>query len=144
MKGEFGIAVHALVFLNHKGARQSSETIADNVCTNASRVRKVMAMLVNAGLAAKKEGADGGYTLARGAAEIDLAAVLDAVGVRLIEPAWHSGSADMDCLIASGMAGVMDNIYGELNGLCRESLRGITVADIDETIFGGGKGHEKV
>lgn len=137
MKGEFGIAVHALVYLNHKGTRLSSEVIAANVCTNASRVRKVMARLAAAGIVSKKEGAEGGYMLAVGAEEIELATVLSAAGIELLEPAWHSGSADADCLIASGMAGIMDGIYGELNDVCRERLRGITVADIDSKIFGG-------
>ena len=137
MKGEFGIAVHALVYLNHKGTRLSSETIAANVCTNAARVRKVMARLVGAGIVTKKEGAEGGYKLAASAEETDLATVLDAVAIKLLEPAWHSGSADMDCLIASGMAGIMDGIIGELNVVCRERLRGISVADIDKKIFGG-------
>ena len=43
MTSEFAIAVHALVFLNHKGETLSSDALADNVCTNPARVRKVMA-----------------------------------------------------------------------------------------------------
>ena len=43
MTSEFTIAVHALVFLNHKGETLDSETLAENVCTNPVRIRKVMA-----------------------------------------------------------------------------------------------------
>lgn len=46
MTGEFSIAVHALVFLNHhQGEILSSEALAENVCTNPARIRKVMAKL---------------------------------------------------------------------------------------------------
>ena len=45
MTSEFGIAVHAMVFLHHKGDMVSSEVLAENICTNPARVRKVMAQL---------------------------------------------------------------------------------------------------
>ena len=51
MTSEFTIAVHALVFLNHKAQVYSSEGLAENVCTNAARIRKVMAKLKKADLA---------------------------------------------------------------------------------------------
>lgn len=136
MKGEFGVAVHALVYLNHRGERRSSEDIAENVCTNPARIRKVMAELRRRGLIDAREGSEGGFRLAKPAETVTLQEVLSAVGIRLIEPAWRSGDADMDCLIASGMAGVMDEIYGELNRRCAETLAGITIADIDRKIFG--------
>ena len=63
--------------------------------------------------------------------------VLDAVGIRLIEPAWRSGDADMKCLIASGMAAAMDEVYGRLNRVCGETLAQLTIADMDKKIFGG-------
>ena len=50
MTSEFGIAVHAMVFLHHKGDMVSSEVLAENICTNPARVRKVMAQLERAGL----------------------------------------------------------------------------------------------
>ena len=41
----------------------------------------------------------------------------------------------MNCMVASGMADIMDDIYGQLNEVCREKLRRITIADIDNKIF---------
>ena len=49
MTSEFGIAVHAMVFLHHKGDMVSSEVLAENICTNPARVRKVMAKLKRGG-----------------------------------------------------------------------------------------------
>lgn len=137
MKGEFGIAVHALVYLNHKRTRESSESIAKNVCTNPARIRKVMAQLRRAGLVETREGAEGGFLFVKEAEQVTLLDVLDAVGIRLIEPAWRSGDADMKCLIASGMAAAMDEVYGRLNRVCAETLAHITIADMDKKIFGG-------
>ena len=61
MTSEFAIAVHALVYLNHRQETISSEALASNVCTNPARVRKVMAKLKKAGIISTKEGLEGGY-----------------------------------------------------------------------------------
>lgn len=139
MTSEFSIAVHALTYLNHKQCTISSERLAENICTNPARVRKVMAKLKRAALVTTREGAEGGYLLVQPAAQIDLARVGDAVGACYVGVAWHSGDVDMDCLIASGIANLMDEVYARLNRICSEKLRKITIADIDRCIFSGAR-----
>lgn len=135
MTSEFAIAVHALVFMKHRQCCVSSEKIAENVCTNPARVRKVLAKLKKAALIETKEGIDGGcYFLERPAA-VTLDRVCSAVGELPITVSKRTGDPNMDCLIASGMAGVMDGIYGEMNRHCMEYLAGITLADIDDRLF---------
>ena len=56
MNSDFIVAVHALVYLNHKADIVSSEALAKNICTNAARVRKVMAPLKRAGFVTTREG----------------------------------------------------------------------------------------
>lgn len=136
MTSEFAVAVHALVFLNHKGDTQSSEAVAKNVCTNPARVRKVMARLKRAGLVQTKEGLDGGYHFIKDPARVDLKQVAEAVDARLVSAAWRPGSGEMDCLIASGMADVLDGIYERLDEICKQKLASVTIADIDREIFG--------
>ncbi len=136
MNGEFNAAVHALVCMSHKGCMLSSEALAANICTNPARVRKIMAKLKSAGIVSSKEGPEGGYSAALPSGEITLALVAQAVGARLISPGWHSGDVDMKCLIASGMAGLLDEIYGRMNGLCEGYLANITIADLEGRIFG--------
>lgn len=135
MTGAFSLAVHALVYLNRKQATLSSEALAENICTNPARVRKVMAMLKRARLVVTKEGADGGYTFTGDADAVTLRQVAEAVEARFVAAPWRSGRDNMDCLIASGMAQVMDGIYERLNRQCMERLTHITVADIDRLIF---------
>ena len=41
MDSSFNLAVHALVCLSHSGRSLSSEVLAENICTNPARVRRV-------------------------------------------------------------------------------------------------------
>lgn len=136
MTSEFTIAVHALVFLNHKAQVYSSEGLADNVCTNAARIRKVMAKLKKADLVKTKEGVDGGYLFHRDSREITLSMVAEALETPFVTVSWKSGDPHMSCMIASGMAGVMDELYSDLDRCCRERLSHVTIADLDHRIFG--------
>ena len=103
MDSSFNLAVHALVCLSHSGRSLSSEALAENICTNPARVRRVKA-----------------------------------VNTRFVDCAWHSGDIDRDCAICSGMAGVMDGLYRQLNGQCAAYLSHITVADIENRLFAKG------
>ena len=135
MSSEFSVAVHALVFLNHKGAILSSEALAKNVCTNPARVRKVMAKLKKAGLVFTKEGVDGGYQFVLNPAEVTLRQISEALDIRFVSASWQSGDTDMNCLIASGMADIMNSIYAQLDQGCKERLEQVTIQTIDDKIF---------
>ena len=138
MNGDFTLAVHALVFLNHKKETASSDMLADNICTHPARVRKVMAQLKKAELVETKEGRpSGGYLFALDAEVITLKDVAKAVSATFVSSDWRSGSMDKECLVASGMGDIMDGIYTELNTLCYNRLTKTTIADIDRQIFGG-------
>ncbi len=138
--GEFCVAVHALVYLDHKACFLTSEALAENICTNPARVRKVMARLKKAGLVSTRAGADGGYLFTGDAAGITLNRIGEALDVRYIQGGWRSGDPDMECLVSSGMANVMDGLTEELEIRCREALAAITLADIERRIFDPQKG----
>lgn len=137
MTGEYTIAVHALVYLNHKGMTVSSEVLAANICTNPARVRKVMAKLKKGGLVTTREGSEGGYRMARDPGEVSLCQIAQAVEMPFVACNWHSGGDDLNCQVASGMADVMDTICDDLNALCMRRLEQITIADIDGKLFHG-------
>lgn len=139
MTSEFAVGVHALVFLNHKKTVLSSEALAKNVCTNPTRVRKVLSKLKKAGFVETKEGLDGGYLFCVDASKVTLCMVADALGVTFVSSGWKSGSMEINCLISSGMAGILDDLYGDLDRKCREELKRVTIADLDDKIFGGKK-----
>ena len=79
MTGEYTIAVHALVYLNHMGTMLSSEKMASNICTNPARVRKVLAKLKRAGLVETREGSEGGYRFQKDPDQVTLRQVAELI-----------------------------------------------------------------
>lgn len=135
MNGLFCVAVHALIYLDKRSCILSSEELAANICTNPARVRKVMSKLKKAGLVATKAGTEGGYYPLVPADKLFLAQIAEALEVRFVEPAWHSGrGVDCDCMVASGMAGVMDGVFDDLNKHCMERLSILSLADLEERL----------
>lgn len=135
MTSEFAIAAHALVVLSHKKTVVSSDVLAENICTNPTRVRKVLSRLKKAGLVETKEGAEGGYLLTVPASRIDLRMLADTLEVVIVASSWKSGNPEMNCMISSGMAGVLDGLYADLDRSCREQMEHITIADLENKIF---------
>ena len=130
MTSEFAVAVHSVVYLNQRQITTSSEELASNVCTNPARIRKVMSKLKKAGIIETKEGLEGGYHLVKEPSDINLKQICDALDVSFVSSSWKSGDENLPCMVASGMSGVMDEIYGELNDLCRIRMEQITIEDI--------------
>lgn len=135
MTSEFTVAVHAIVFLNHKKTILASDVLADNVCTNPARIRKVMAKLKKAGLVVTKEGIDGGYYFNQDPNSVNLQQICEALDTKIVSSGWRSGNACLKCLIASGMADIMDEIYEDLDDACKKRLSQITIQNIDDKIF---------
>ena len=89
-----------------------------------------MAKLKKAGLVSTKEGSEGGYSLAKNAQQITLKQISAALQIEFVSSHWRSGSQNLDCMVASGMADVMDRLYSDLDALCQKRLEGITIADV--------------
>lgn len=134
MLSEFSIAIHSLVYLNRMRLA-TSENIAKNVCTNPARIRKVMTKLCAAGLVSAKQGQKGGYFMVLQPECITLGIVANALGFNPIVQSWRSGDLDMECVIASGMAEVMDELYASLNKTCLEMLYMLSIKEIDARLF---------
>ena len=139
MNSDFIVAVHALVYAVRHVLKDRFDLFlfAHRLLRRfAARVRKVMAPLKRAGFVTTREGNVGGYRFAGDASAVDLHMVADALNIRFVQSGWHSGDMDMKCLVASGMAGIMDDIFLDLDERCRERLAQISIADIDDRIFG--------
>lgn len=133
MSSDFCLAIHALILLHRRGATLSSDALAGNICTNPARVRKVMAKLKKADLIQTREGSEGGYRFAGDPHRITLDQIADALEVHFVCTNWHSGrnAADLDCMTASGMAGLMEEVLDDLDQRCRQRLREQTLADLE-------------
>lgn len=130
MTAEFSLAVHALTYLCVHDRSVTSEELSENICTNPARVRKVMRFMKAAGFVETKEGITGGYIMRVQGEEISLKSIADALNMPYISVSWKSGDVDMDCMVASGMADVMNEIYGKLNDICAQRLETVTIEDI--------------
>ena len=139
MNGSFCVGVHALAYLSRRACLLPSEELAEHICTNPARVRKVMAALKRTGMVTTKEGSDGGYRFAGDPELLTLDQVADALDVRFVRAAWHSGAVDRECMVASGMAGLLDGIFAELDQDCRRRLAQISIADLDRALMRGEK-----
>lgn len=135
MTAEFVVAAHAAVFLHHKNTFCTSEQIAENVCTNPARVRKVLAKLKKAGIVVSHTSLGGGYKLGRSAQEITLADLLEATKEQVVNVSWRSGSDCAACPISRTMAPVMDGIFDQMEADCRKGLAQITIAAVEGKIF---------
>ena len=136
MTAEFSVGVHALVYLAHKNCLVSSAELADNICTNPARVRKVMAKLQHAGLVESREGKNSGYRTVPGTEHITLQQVLAALDEEAVSVHWRSGDVDRSCQICSGMGGIMDGVYREMNDACSKTLAQTTIGTILDELFG--------
>ena len=94
-----------------------------------------MSKLKKAGFVDTKGGNNGGYIFIADADKLTLGQVAEAIDAKFVGSPWRSGDMNKECLIASGMGEIMQNIYRQLDENCKKSLHGITVADIDRKIL---------
>lgn len=135
MNSDFVVAVHALVFLRHKRDTRSSLDIAENVCTNPVRVRRVMSELCKAGLVESRRGQQNSGYFYEENKTITLAQVALVFGEAMVEVGWRSGESEADCPICAGMAGYTDDLYAAMNRRCMDYLQTITIEDVEHELF---------
>lgn len=135
MTSEFNIAIHALVYLDKTKEIVSSEQLAQNICTNSARVRKVLAKLRKAEIIGSKGGPEGGYYLLEDILSIDLKTICEVVDIELINQSWKSGDVNQACLISSGMSDIMEKLYNELNEKMLKELSKKTIGSICKNLY---------
>ncbi|HKJ18461.1 MAG TPA: SUF system Fe-S cluster assembly regulator [Xanthomonadales bacterium] len=72
-------AILAMVELARDGGKLSAQRLADRVHVETPTVSKVLKLLAQAGLAVSSRGANGGYRVAKSAAEINVAEIIAAI-----------------------------------------------------------------
>lgn len=136
MNSEFIIAVHCLVYLNHiPGNMATSEQLADNLCVNAVRIRKVMKMLKKNGLISTKEGFTGGYLFKHNPKNVTLGQIYELISTNSLSSNWRSGDVDRDCIISSGIGQVMTEVFTEGAKRYKLFLDQVNLQDIIDKLF---------
>ena len=135
MKSDFVIAMHSLVLLaNIPDHMANSETIAENVCTNPARIRKVMSILRKSGYVKTKEGIGGGYILSCEPEKTTLSHIYLAMSSGSLKPHWCTGDTEKKCVISSNTQGVMDEIFIEAELHMQSYLNQITISNVLDRI----------
>ncbi|AJY74588.1 RrF2 family transcriptional regulator [Paenibacillus beijingensis] len=137
MNSEFTIAVHSLVLLANLPERSAtSEAIAENVCTNPARVRKVMGYLKRSGYVATREGSGGGYKLTIDPSTVTLKDIYRVIAQGSLMPNWCSGDPGCDCVVGSNMQEVMNHIFCSAEQHLENYFADITIAGVLGQIHG--------
>ena len=139
-RGWFAVAVHALVLLARSPESATSGFLAGSVNTHATCLRRVLVTLARAGLVEAHEGRDGGYRLARPAAEITLADVYHAtVGEPLLRP--NPAAANPRCPISVAMSAAFAEIAADAEARFQEALAQRSLADVANQVEAPVPGH---
>lgn len=129
----FPVAIHALVYLAHKGARTvagavPSAVLAASMPTNPVVVRRVTALLGKAGLVGARAGAGGGAWLAVAPEDITLDLVL-----RAVDGCAHLGAPPpgaRGCPVGEKIPRVVEAVLRAADAAAAERLSKITIADL--------------
>jgi Rrf2 family protein len=124
------IALHALVHLHAQpGKALTSATLSTCLMTNAVVVRRVLGELREAGIVEASKGPNGGWSLARPAAEITLHQVYAAMGERLLIRT-ESDPGDVTCAIVRSVDRVMTDFLDDAEALLAARLARVRLSDI--------------
>jgi len=127
----FAVAVHALALIERYGGDQrlTSNMIAASVGTNASFVRRVLAMLSHAGLVRSSAGVAGAQ-LARLPGRITLLDVYRAVDMEDEHRLAVHDEPSRRCFIGRHIQGALDTVIGPAEEAFEAQLRRRTLADV--------------
>lgn len=130
----FSVAVHALALIERLGGdRITSDLIAGSVGTNASFVRRVLAMLSHAGLVRSSPGV-AGASLARPAAKITLLDVYRAVDMEDEHRLAVHEEPNPRCFIGRHIQGALDAVIGPAEEAFEAQLKRRSLADVTSYI----------
>ena len=126
----FPVAVHILAFLSaYPGEYVSSEAIAKSVATNPVAVRKILGMLVKAGLVSSLAGSKGGAKLEVAPNKLSLLDIYQAVEQREIfqmhEPHPH-------CPLAKGVTTDLQPVFDQAQTAMERQLAAQSLQDVSQ------------
>ncbi len=122
---DYGTMVLAQLAASEVGWTTAGQ-VADATHLGPPTVSKLLKALVHAGLVVSSRGAQGGYALARPAAAISAAEILDALEgpVAITECSSSHGLCDLESYCRVGTA------WQRINSSIRKALDGISLADL--------------
>jgi Rrf2 family protein len=128
----FTMAAHMLGMLacaaREERCSLTSESMARSIQTNPVVVRRLLRDLARAGLVETKRGVGGGVSLARGAEDITLRDVYEAVEEDAELLGRYPTGPSQECNLAPVVAEYLEEVVGRAESAFKESLAETTVA----------------
>lgn len=123
------VAVHAMSVLANLGGRVSSTLLAGSVGTNPVFLRRVLAMLGEAGLVETHRGINGGISLTRPAKDISMFDVYKAV---MPEDALFKihGGVDPKCPVGGGIQKSLESVFDDATAAVWARLKQTSIQDM--------------
>lgn len=134
MDTKFSVAVHVLILISESPDPMNSEQMAGSVGTNASYVRKILALLKKAEIIEGHRGVSG-YNLTITPEQLTLLRIYQAVmeepKIHLLDV--HQNSNDQ-CVVGRHIRPVLTGMFEDLEESFARSLAGKTLADCIDDI----------
>ena len=127
----FTVATHVLTLLAHEAGKDplTSEYIAGSVNTNPVVIRRLLALLREAGLVSSQGGPGGGWQLTAPARSITLRDVFRAVQTDALFP-MHASAPNPRCAVGSTIQAALAGHYDDARLALERQLERTTVADL--------------
>ena len=120
MDTKFSVALHILTMMSESKDTLSSQALATSVGTNASYIRKVIALLKNAGLIQSHQGKTG-YQLSKSPKDISLFPV-------------HQNS-NPDCPVGKHIQGAVSPLFASAEAQLEKELAQQTLEDVINNLY---------
>ncbi len=139
MDTKFSVALHLLAMISESKELLSSQILADSIGTNASYVRKVIALLKNAGLIVSHQGRSG-YRLNKSAKEMSLLEIYFATQevehIHLFQMHQHTNK---ECPVGMHIESAMEPIFSKFEKQLEKELKQQTLDDVITNLYKSAK-----
>lgn len=134
MDTKFSVAVHVLILVSESPQPMTSDQMAKSVGTNASYIRKILALLKNAEIVDGHRGVSG-YSLLVAPNQLTLLriyrAVMDEEQTHLLD--IHQNPSDL-CMVGRHIKPVLSELFAQVEDSFARSLAGKTLEDCMDAI----------
>lgn len=127
MDTKFPVAVHIMIIISESSEPVSSAQMALSVGTNASYIRKIIALLSGSGLISSHRGV-GGYSFTKKAADITLLEIYQAVMDEVSLFDIHQNPSDQ-CIVGRHIKPVLTGMFRSIGEAFEHAMAGKTLAD---------------
>lgn len=135
MDTKFSVALHILTMISESKETLSSQALATSVGTNASYIRKVIALLKNAGLIHSQQGKTG-YQLSKSPKDMTLLEIYYATQeIKHISLFPIHQNSNSDCPVGKHIQGAVSPLFASAESQLEKELANQTLEDVIDNLY---------